>query len=194
MTLSPTIRLAAGLLALWGAGSALLVAPAWRQRASSCEELRSLRAQAAMDEVGERELERLRAQLDVRQRDAAGEIAEIPDSADVAMLIGAMSRQLDRLGVPGREVSTGALRDASDAQFIPVSITLKGPFLSVYASLRWIESLPRMVRLSRARIDRGGGAGAKGEQSGEVRAELTLDVFFNPKPLSDALTSAGSSQ
>ena len=57
------------------------------------------------------------------------------------------------LGVTDREITTGGANKLDDASTMPMSVTAQGRFLSVYEAVRWIESLPRLVRGQRLRID-----------------------------------------
>jgi len=183
---------ALGLLLLWTLGVTTLVVPSWRQHRSTCEALQALRAQAALKTVGERELETLQEKFDAVQRRALEEVAEIPRDADVALLIGALSGRLDSLGVGGGEITTGAPRSASDAMYVPVTVSMRGSFLSVYAACRWIESLPRLVRISRLRFERLSAAAKQDAANDDIRAELVLDVFYAPAPLDEESGQEGS--
>ncbi|RMD65762.1 MAG: hypothetical protein D6824_02060 [Planctomycetota bacterium] len=192
---------ALGLVVLWVLGVATLAIPAWRQHKNTCNALQALRAQAALKTVGERELDALQSQFEAAQRRALNEVAEIPQEADVALLIGALSSRLDSLGVGGGEISTGAPRSTPDAMYVPVTVTMRGSFLSVYAACRWIESLPRLVRISRLRFERLKAANNSGSRaassaapgdSDDIRAELALDVFYRPAPLNGEADREGS--
>lgn len=185
MKVNTIMQLVAGLFAIWALGVVLLMAPALRSRISVLKDIDSLRAKAALKAVGQRQIERISADLERLQSETAETISEIPSDANVAMLVGALSARLNRLGVPGREISTGSVRETDDAKYVPVTVTLRGPFLSVYAAMRWIESLPRLVRVSRARIERASAAQRTHSSVADntVRAEFSLDVFFDAAPI-----------
>jgi hypothetical protein len=69
-------------------------------------------------------------------------------------------------------------------------MTLDGTFLQIYEVTRYLESLPRLVRLQRLRIAAGAGERGAFDRTGVVRADLMLDVFYRPRAVSGATASA----
>jgi type IV pilus assembly protein PilO len=58
----------------------------------------------------------------------------------------------------------------------PIQITLSGDFNGYYAFLLQLEKLPRITRVSQMHLEK------INERDGEMTAQLTLSIFFEPDP------------
>lgn len=163
------------------------IAPGMRSLQRIEEESGALQGRIARADDGAAELRRLAEQLAELSKRAADEATPIPRDGDVAGLIRQLSEQLDQLEVHDREITTGGPSAADGVSLMPMSVTAQGRFLSVYEAVRWVEGLPRLVRVQRLRIDT---ERIKNLQPGHVRTELLLDIFFAPE--SAASTVAGA--
>ncbi len=177
MRISRKAWLACGLAALAGVGWFGLVSPALRSIERLRLEEQDLRARVERADNGAATLARMRRDLAQASVEAEGVVVPIPADSDVATLVRRLSERLDKLGVREREITTGAAAAAEDLSSMPMSVRIQGPFLSVHEALRWIESLPRLVRVQRLRVDADKGQGAI---PGFTRAELMFDAFYSP--------------
>lgn len=111
----------------------------------------------------------------------------IPEESAVAELVRDLTDEFRELGITDREITTGAPSMGEQAAALPMTIVVRGSFTSVLASIRWIESLPRLVRIRRITIDR---ADKWSPDAPRVTAELLLDAFFDPKPIPEGVDLA----
>lgn len=177
-----TLKLWGGLVALLGAGAAVLW-PHWTQVRDLRDERSALGRRAALSDDGAAAVRRLEAELQTVQARAVSFVTPIPSDSDVASLIRQLSGMLDGLGISEREITTGAAVKDEDVSSMPMSVRIAGEFGSVYAAVRWIEGLPRLVRVQRVKIeaDRPGAKADVRKTAGRVKAELLIDVFFAPR-------------
>lgn len=178
---SPTnLQLAVAWAALAGALGGLAVWP--RYRAIRQQEARSVALAQMIEEADDvnaqiRELTEWMIEIEARVRAAT---TPIPRDSGVADLMRDLTDKFRELGITEREVTTGAPSNGAEASALPMTVMARGSFMSVLESIRWIESLPRLVRIRRIKIDR-----ARGWTPGDPRvsAELLLDAFFDPRPI-----------
>lgn len=177
MTGPRTIWLAVAWVALVALGGVAVVAPSVRSIQALADERAELEDRVARSDDGAAAVRRLQEVLaDVKNR-AGRDVRPIPTDSDVASLIRSLTAQLDRLSIGEREITTGAATRLDDVSTMPMSVRAEGNFLSVYDALRWIESLPRLVRVQRLKFE----TDKLGDGSpGRVRADLLLDLFFAP--------------
>lgn len=104
----------------------------------------------------------------------------IPAESDVAGLMRDLTRTLVDLGITEREITTGSAVESEESFSLPLSVTMRGRFPRVMEAVRWIENLPRLVRVRRIKIER-----SRDWTPDEpvVTAELLVDVFFAPHPI-----------
>ncbi len=138
-------------------------------------------------EDGAAELRALTERLGVLRARAAAELKEIPEDSGFASLMGSLGANFDALGVHEREITNGGPIAGEDARTLPMRVRLTADFPSVFATVHWIEGLPRLVRVQRVRIE---AEDKKAPWSGRVKAELTLDVFFGPTGGGGAVSQA----
>jgi Tfp pilus assembly protein PilO len=123
---------------------------------------------------------------------ADGGMTPIPPDADVAGLIGRLSRMFDDAQLGEREVTTGQPAQLDEASALPMSVSVQGPFPSILGVLMRIESLDRLVRIERLRLT--GLHSRKGpvDRSGEVRASVQVEVFYAPRDVTAGAPGRGA--
>ena len=173
MRLWLTVSLAAIALASLG----LVIGPKHQSLARLNEEQQTLAARVADADDGAAAIRRLEEALAVARKMARQQTKPIPKDSDFASFMGNLSERLDELQLFDREINTGRELELDLAWSMPMSVTLRGPFTRVHDAIRWIESLPRLVRVQRLRIETDRGRDEK-TQLGGVRVEMTLDLFF----------------
>ncbi len=189
MSAPKTGTLAAGLAALGALGVFGVVWPQVSSIRALIAERSELQERIGRRDDGAAALERLQDELESQRARAAAYVTPIPEFADTASLIRAISRRLDALGMREREITTGAPTKHDMVSVMPMSVTLRGDFLSIYEAVRWIESLPRLVRVDRLKIKHEKGATSAEGLAGRVEAEILLQVFFAPASGEDDLAS-----
>ena len=61
----------------------------------------------------------------------------------------------------------------------PITMTLAGDFTGFYSFLLQLEKLPRITRLTQMKLEK------INERDGEMTAQLTLSIFFEPDQASN---------
>ncbi len=178
--------LGAGLLGMAGLAFGLFIMPAAKNRSAESVEVERLRAEYAKPFNGPEVVERLTGDLTTLKQFGEGRMTPIPEESDIAGLMGKLSSTLAELKLDQRDITTRVARSLDGASVMPVAVTLYGPFERVYEAIGRIEALPRLVRVGRLRITTDGASGADRSRSGLVKAELTIDAFYNPTQVSDA--------
>ncbi|MBL0922561.1 MAG: type 4a pilus biogenesis protein PilO [Phycisphaerales bacterium] len=104
----------------------------------------------------------------------------IPAQGDIAEFVRGLVTYLDRIGVVDRSIATGTPARENDVMAAPMTLTMTGDFMAVFATLEHVESLPRLVRVSRMKLEL--------RKDGLLKADLSLDVLFTG---ADGLAAAG---
>jgi len=178
---SHRIWLPVGFIALLVLGVLAGVMPRLRSLDRLDSEAASLTDRARRADNGAAEIARLEERLEAARIIATSQIKRIPAENDIAGLIRQLTSRLDRLGMTEREITTGAVEDLDDAFAAPMTVRMKGPFLGVQDAIEWLESLPRLVRILRFKIEspRRSAADRLASSEATVEAELILNVFFD---------------
>ncbi|MFG0274664.1 MAG: type 4a pilus biogenesis protein PilO [Phycisphaerales bacterium] len=180
---SPTnLQLGVAWAAMAAALSAVAIWPRWR--AISQLEQRSVALSqmiAEADDVNAQIRELTEWMLEIESRVRAS-TTPIPRDSGVADLVRELTDKFRELGVAEREITTGAASNGDEASALPMTVVARGSFTSVVESIRWIESLPRLVRIRRIKIER---ARDWSMDNPKVSAEFLLDAFFDPRPIPD---------
>lgn len=181
MSKKHTLWLAVGMLALLLVGVLAGIAPRLRAMDRLDSEALSLQDRARRADNGAAEIVRLESHLADVQEIEETSIKDIPAENDVAGLIRALTTRLDRLGMTEREITTGAIEALEDAMAAPMTVRMRGPFLGVQEAVEWLESLPRLVRVLRVKIETPNRSASDRLAGGsaDVEAELILNVFFD---------------
>lgn len=171
---------ALSLTLIFGIGVSLAVTPKLRQHRKLAEEIASLEAELAqpIDEPGM--IDQLNGELDQLRELGATRMTPIPALSDMAGLVRDVSSKLESLGLDRNELTTGQAQQLDEASSVPVSLHIKGRFPQVFEALAYIESLPRLVRITRLTISNPTAAREPGVHE-VIEADVLLDVFFAPR-------------
>ena len=159
-----------GLALMVALVAGLLIAPGLRESSRLKREIGAFRDELTGPNSGPEVIERLGDELATLRALADSRLTPIPDESDVSGLIRVLSSMLDELGLDRREITTGDSRQLDEASSMPMTVRLEGPFPSVAEAIRRIESLPRLVRVQRLRVESDQPRSGEMDRSGEVRA------------------------
>lgn len=181
MSRSHRIWFPVGFVALIVLGVVAGIMPRLRTIDRLDQEAASLADRAHRADNGAAEIARLQERLTAAKTVATGGIKNIPADNDIAGLIRQLTSRLDQLGMAEREITTGSIEDLGDAFAAPMTVRMKGPFLGVQDAVEWLESLPRLVRILRIKVEtpRRSAADRLAAHDAAVEAELILNVFFD---------------
>jgi len=182
---------AGGLAGLVAISMALFIVPEYRESRRLASEARAFAEELKKPNSGPEVIGKLSEELETLRSMADRRMTPIPASSDVAGLIGDLSAMLDSVGLAQREITTGQSDTLDEASSMPMTVTLRGPFPAVSEAVRRIESLPRLVRVKRLRVASSQPRSGEVDRSGEVRADILIDVFYAPR---DVLRSASASE
>ncbi len=170
----------------WVALAALCVVLGIVPRVRSIDRLKDdsarLSSRSFRADNGAAELARIESRLDQARRSVEREARDIPQDAAIAELIRALTQRLDDNRMAEREITTGATTNLGDALAAPMSVRLSGPFLGVYDAIEWLESLPRLVRIVRVKVEtpRRSTQDVLENAGKTVQAEILLTVYSDP--------------
>ncbi len=187
-----TLLLGAGWLGVLAAGVGLALVPASRSVQRVRAEIAELRAEAAKPTDGPEVMQALQAELEALTALGANRTTPIPNDSDVAGLMRDFSAMLDELGLTRREMTTGVPRQLDEASSMPMSMNLEGSFPQIYEAARYIESLPRLVRVQRFRVQSPSLGSGSIDRSAPVKAELLIDVFYQPRVIESGSVRASA--
>lgn len=77
----------------------------------------------------------------------------VPQTDELADLLRQLSIELERQHVSGQEVHTGGIIHGQQYSVIPVTLRFKGSFPAVFGFLSSIESMQRMIRVTKLDFD-----------------------------------------
>lgn len=176
-----TLWFGGGWLLLIGATALLVVLPAWRRSTQLRSEITSLHQEVVASQDDPDLLEDLSERLDSLRDFGEGRMTPIPQESNIAGLMHALTTILDGKNLLEREIKMGAATDSKRASSIPMTVMIKGEFMSVFGALAEIESMDRLIRVRRLRIGNDNDRARDLDRSGVVEATLTMDVFFAPR-------------
>lgn len=163
------------------AGAALGVLwPGWREYSGQDREFASLRSELHKPAGGPEVLTQLSRDLQTLREFGEGRTRPIPDDSDMAGLIRSLSSTLETQGLLKRDITTRAPKPVLDVMSLPITVALTGGFPSVYEAIIAVEAMERLVRVERVRMSAVSEGGGEVQRGGAVRAELMIDVFYNP--------------
>jgi len=178
-------------LAVIGASVGLLVVPSLKRTAAIKAQAAELRIEAEKPSDGPEVIEGLARDLEALQSRGEKRMTPIPKQSDIAGLMRELSGKLDELGLDKRELVQGTAKRLEEASLVPMSVLVEGPFPKIYSVARYLEGLPRLVRVQRLRLAMPGAGRETIDRTGVVNAELMIDVFFEPQAVeSQASASA----
>ncbi len=174
------LALSAGLGLALALAVGLAIVPQFRRERDLSFQIDGLRAELAKPNDGPELVRRLEQDLATLRDFGKGRMTPIPAESEVAGLMKSISATLDSLGLDKRDITTRTPKQFEGASSMPVTITLVGPFLKIHAAVECIESLPRLVRVERFRTALEDAKSGALSRSGLVRAELSIDAFYEP--------------
>ena len=77
----------------------------------------------------------------------------VPQSDELADLLRQLSVELQRQHVTGQEIQTGSIVDGDEYSVVPITLRFKGSFPAVFGFLKRIESMQRMIRVTKLDFD-----------------------------------------
>ena len=188
-----TCILSAAWVGVLGASVGLLVVPSLRRTAAIEAEVVNLRIEAAKPSDGPEVIAGLTRELEALRSRGETRMTPIPEQSDIAGLMRELSGKLDELGLEKRELVQGTAKRLEEASLVPMSVLIEGPFPKIYNVARYLEGLPRLVRVQRLRLAMPGAGRETIDRSGVVHAELMIDVFFEPRKV-EAQAAAGTTR
>lgn len=180
-----------GLVLVVALGVGVFIAPGYQRSSRLAHEIDRFQAELKKPNSGPEVIGKLTKQLETLRSLSDRRMTPIPQESDVAGLMTDLSAMLDSLGLTHREITTGDSRTLEEASSMPMTVTLEGPFPSIAEAVRRIESLPRLVRVQRLRVSSNQPRRGEFDRSGEVRADVLIEVFYAPQ---DVLASASGGE
>ncbi len=174
---------AAGLVLLAGAGVFGLLVPSWTSGRVLRTEIGMLETELSKPKSDPEMIERLEKELGLLNALRDQRMTPIPEERDVAGLMRELSAMLDELGLSEREITTGSPQEQEEASVMPMTVMLSGPYQSVAEAVTRMESMPRLVRVQRLRMALDRLRNDAVNRSGVVRADIRLEVFFEPRAM-----------
>ncbi len=179
------IVLGAGWLAIVAATVGVFVMPSMHRERELKSEVSALESELAQPSSGPELIAQLQANLDTLQSFGDGRMTDIPEESDIAGLMRSLTDILSQFQLPQHDLTTRPEKALQYASAKPVSISLTGPFTSIYQAVNQIESLPRLVRVERFRLTRPPFTRGTLDRSGVVDAEIWIDAFYAPVDLAE---------
>lgn len=183
------------LVAMPVAAYVFVFAPRNEEIARARAEIRNKEARLASLRQLNSQIGDLGREIEDRQVELAKLNERLPDQEGLDSLLKEMTRIAQRTGVAVRTVKGDRPVSAGAAMEIPLNLSIEGDFGGFYEFLLAVEALPRITRVQSMRITRlGSDPHRKSKPThaapGEIRAELTLAIYFNA-PLAAAQPASG---
>ncbi len=178
-----SVQIAMAWVALVAAGLGLGVLPGLKNLNRANHDIHQARSALAAASDRPAALERNEATLAGLREFAEANSKSIPAQGDIAEFVRGLVTYLNKIGVDDRSIATGTPARENDIMAAPMTVTMTGDFMAVYATLEHVESLPRLVRVSRLKLELKSG--------GILKADLSLDVLFQG---ADAVAAAGEAR
>ncbi|MBI1304297.1 MAG: type 4a pilus biogenesis protein PilO [Phycisphaera sp.] len=172
-------------------------APRNEEIASARAEIRNKEARLASLRQLNSQIGDLGREIEDRQVELAKLNERLPDQEGLDGLLKELTRIAQRTGVSVRTVKGDKPLSAGAAMEIPLNLTVEGDFGGYYEFLLAVEGLPRITRVQSMRITRlGSDPHRKSKPThaapGEIRAELTLSIYFNASAASASAAAAAT--
>ncbi len=174
----------AGLVVIVLLGGAVLVWPNNREAGVLTEQIVRLQKKITALSIRNKQV----AQLDREVKEAArrrdAQCKRIPTSPQIADLIGRLSQEVDGVTVRDQRFTAGEPYDAtigveSAVRAAPLTVDMVARFDSVFALIRAVETMDRLVRVALVRLHRPREA-LDTEDGPLVAATIRLEVVFEP--------------
>ena len=174
----------AGLVVMVLLGGAVLVWPNNREAGVLTEQIARLQKKITALSIRNQKV----AQLDREVKEAArrrdAQCKRIPESPQIADLIGRLSQEVDGVTVRDQRFTAGEPYDAtigleSAVRAAPLTVDMVARFDSVFALIRAVETMDRLVRVAFVRLHRPREADDT-EDGPLLAATIRLEVVFEP--------------
>jgi Tfp pilus assembly protein PilO len=164
-------------------GGLLLAWPGYRQAAVLDRQTEEIRAKGERSEQQAQQIAHLSDRLEAASQYVDARLKPVPETADIAGLMGVLSLPVDGTSVRDQMFDAGDPKDAvpgSDlpARVTPLTVDLDARFDSVFALLRAAESMDRLVRVASVKIvcDRPHDE----DDEAFTRATVVLEAVYEP--------------
>lgn len=161
-----------GLTVLFAAGSFW---PQYRQQQQLQARIGVAQARLQADRAGVGDMPALVKEIGGIERELQANPRQVPADNDVAELLRQLCNLMNDHHLTDQQVVTQPIQHGKDYSLMPLRLEFKGRFSEVYRFLQKIESLPRMVRVSRVALGRDAT-----EAQAPVTGSLDLSAVFAP--------------
>lgn len=178
----PLVLVVLGVLTVLGIGGALSIWPNYHEVATTAARISELQYKAANSEEQTTAVKGLTDEVERERAFIRKELKFVPESADVAGLIGVLSVPVDGRTVQDRQFTRGKPVEAapggqSGAQAMPLTVEMKATFPAVFRLLQMVESMKRLVRVSSVRLSSEKAADAQEESV--ITALIGLEAIYD---------------
>lgn len=140
-------------------------------------QIRSVEQQARAERRSTVGLTALGEQIVALRKTVNGQEKRIPEQADLASLLRQWSRELENRQVTDLEIQTQPVVHGADYSMAPITLKFRSSFGAVFGFLRYIESMPRVTRLSRLTLN----ADPANDDENALVVHLELSTFYMPE-------------
>ena len=109
--------------------------------------------------------------------------SKLPQQKDIEQILDEVSQRSKANRLATKTVKTLLSETGPNYSEQPISMNLSGDFNGFYAFLLQLEKLPRITRVSQMKLEK------INDRDGEMTAQLTLSIFFEPDRKSVATTN-----
>ncbi len=174
----------AGLVVIVLLGGAVLVWPSNREAGVVTEQIVRLQKKITALSIRNKQVAQLDREVQEAARRRDAQCKRIPTSPQIADLIGRLSQEVDGVTVRDQRFTAGEPYDAtigveSAVRAAPLTVDMVARFDSVFALIRAVETMDRLVRVALVRLHRPREADDT-EDGPLVAATIRLEVVFEP--------------
>lgn len=174
----------AGLVVIVLLGGAVLVWPSNREAGVLTEQIARLQKKITALSIRNKQVAQLDREVQEAARRRDAQCKRIPTSPQIADLIGRLSQEVDGVTVRDQRFTAGEPYDAtvgleSAVRAAPLTVDMVARFDSVFALIRAVETMDRLVRVALVRLHRPREADDT-EDGPLVAATIRLEVVFEP--------------
>lgn len=120
-------------------------------------------------------IEDLDAKIAELQKAIAFFESKLPQEKEVASVLKEVSNIAEANSLQTRTFRTMKTERTANYSEQPITMSLSGDFNGFYSFLLQLEKLPRITRLMKMRLEK------INDRDGEMQAQLTLSIFFEPE-------------
>lgn len=171
------------------AASALVVGvwyPTDRRQRQAEEQLMAAQRELSQQTIQTGSPMQLQQQIRQAKQQLGHRGSQVPRQDDVPALLRTLSQLAENHGIGQAQITNRAVLAGDQYQAAPMVIQFKAPFPQAFAMLKEIESMPRLLRVTKLDIARE----SSGAQASDVQVNVNLELaaFFAPLPSSTAKT------